>query len=297
MQRLAPFWYIRSPMTRHPLCCPLLAACLLLGGCSEKKAPAAEPPAQPRPAGPEKARETAATEPGLAAMPEIRPPENPDEACAQIIVVAYRGAQHAGEAVTRDQAAALERARQLLSQAKRQPDLSQLARENSDALASGRRGGVIGSYTRDSWPEIHQAIVPTVFSLRVNETADKPVEAPYGYVIVRRCRVEKARVRHILVRYHGAEGAGPEITRTREQARVLAEVIYAQVTRSGADFAAVARARSEDGSASRGGDLGLRTQGQLAAAFEQAVFAMGPGQIVGPVETEFGFHVIERMKP
>lgn len=60
----------------------------------------------------------------------------------------------------------------------------------------------------------------------------------------------------------------------------------------GTDFEVLARRHSVDGSATRGGDLGWFRQGQMVREFNDAVFSMRPGQTVGPVETEFGFHII-----
>lgn len=58
------------------------------------------------------------------------------------------------------------------------------------------------------------------------------------------------------------------------------------------DFAAQARAVSEDGSASRGGDLGWFGEGRMADAFEAAAFDAPTGQVVGPIKTQFGYHLI-----
>jgi parvulin-like peptidyl-prolyl isomerase len=75
---------------------------------------------------------------------------------------------------------------------------------------------------------------------------------------------------------------------TREQA----EAALARI-RAGEDFAAVAREVSKDtGSASAGGDLGCQPRGQFVAAFEDAAFAATPGEVTGPVETEFGVHLL-----
>lgn len=71
--------------------------------------------------------------------------------------------------------------------------------------------------------------------------------------------------------------------------------IAAQAKAPGADFAALARANSEDaGSKSGGGDLGwIEKNGAMVKPFEDAVFAMQPGEIRGPVKSDFGFHVIQ----
>lgn len=62
----------------------------------------------------------------------------------------------------------------------------------------------------------------------------------------------------------------------------------------GEDFADVAEDASEDpGSAEEGGDLGEFTRGQMDEAFDDAVFEAEAGDLLGPVETQFGFHIIE----
>ena len=61
----------------------------------------------------------------------------------------------------------------------------------------------------------------------------------------------------------------------------------------GADFATVAAERSIDtGSGAQGGSLGCTPRGQFVEPFEEAMFNADPGELVGPIETEFGFHVI-----
>ena len=61
----------------------------------------------------------------------------------------------------------------------------------------------------------------------------------------------------------------------------------------GGDFAQLAEARSQDpGSAARGGDLGCVSRGSFVPPFEEAAFSADVGETVGPVETQFGFHVI-----
>jgi peptidyl-prolyl cis-trans isomerase C len=60
----------------------------------------------------------------------------------------------------------------------------------------------------------------------------------------------------------------------------------------GADFAELAKANSSDGSAASGGDLGWFGLGQMVPEFEAAVTGMEVGQVAGPVQTQFGWHLI-----
>jgi len=99
---------------------------------------------------------------------------------------------------------------------------------------------------------------------------------------------EQVRVRHVLV------GTRPEASvAEREKARRAAERLLAAARRKGADFAALARKHSADPSAPSGGDLGFISRGQMVGPFEDAAFALRPGEISPVVETIFGFHVIK----
>jgi peptidyl-prolyl cis-trans isomerase C len=61
----------------------------------------------------------------------------------------------------------------------------------------------------------------------------------------------------------------------------------------GADFAEVAKANSADGSAASGGELGWFGAGQMVPEFEAAVQTATPGTVVGPIKTQFGWHIIK----
>ncbi len=80
----------------------------------------------------------------------------------------------------------------------------------------------------------------------------------------------------------------------RNAAREQAQKILAQVQAHPDQFATLAKQYSQDpGSAAQGGDLGYFGRGTMAPPFETAVFGMKPGAIQGPVETEFGYHIIK----
>lgn len=81
-----------------------------------------------------------------------------------------------------------------------------------------------------------------------------------------------------------------------EAARAKQQIdsIYKVVTAPGADFAAIAKAESEDpGSASRGGELDWFGSGVMVAPFDSAAFALAEGQISEPVQTAYGYHIIK----
>jgi peptidyl-prolyl cis-trans isomerase C len=72
----------------------------------------------------------------------------------------------------------------------------------------------------------------------------------------------------------------------------LATDLRAQLD-AGADFAELAVANSTDGSAAGGGSLGWFGPGMMVKPFEDAVVALKPGEIAGPVQTQFGWHLVK----
>jgi len=62
---------------------------------------------------------------------------------------------------------------------------------------------------------------------------------------------------------------------------------------AGADFAELARQHSKCPSGQQGGELGEFTSGQMVKEFDDVVFGLELGRIHGPIETQFGFHLIE----
>lgn len=245
--------------------------------------------------------DTAASQQGVTPPTPVAPPEPPaqppsaDEACAQVVVVAWQGAAHAAESVTRTKEEARARAEELLARVEGGANFADVAREASDAASSGPRGGLIGTYARAEWPAAHDAIRDAVFQLGTGQLS-QVLEAPYGWVFAKRCPVEKIHTRHILVRYRGAKNAPDDVRRSKSEAQRLAMQIRSDVSQPGADFAAIARERSEDSSAERGGDMGEVGRGRFAQAYEDVAFNLQPGQISDAVETEFGFHVIQRVE-
>ncbi|MBZ5714730.1 peptidylprolyl isomerase [Nannocystis pusilla] len=273
-------------MTRAALSCLVL----VLTAC-DGAANSGDPPAEP-------AKKVEAAAPAKPEAPETPPaPKYPqgeaDEACAKILVVAWQGAEGAEPTVTRDKAAAQARAAELQKKLSSGTAFAELAGE-SDEPRTKAKGGAMGTYAQDKWPEKYAPLKDVVFALGIGETA-APVEHPHGFVVAQRCKVEKVHTRHILVRYAGAKNAEAEIKRSKDAALKLATELHAEASAAGADFEALAKKRSEDSSAERGGDLGSVGRGMFAPAFEAAAFALKPGELSAVVETDFGFHVIQRV--
>jgi peptidyl-prolyl cis-trans isomerase D len=98
----------------------------------------------------------------------------------------------------------------------------------------------------------------------------------------------QVRARHILIRV-SSDAPDDEV----EKARVEAKRLAAEARKRGADFAALAREHSQDAAtAPKGGELGWFSADQMIEPFAKAAFGAKPGEIVGPVRTKFGWHVI-----
>jgi peptidyl-prolyl cis-trans isomerase C len=87
--------------------------------------------------------------------------------------------------------------------------------------------------------------------------------------------MSKATARHILVN-------------TEEECNDIKNKIE-----NGSDFADMAKQLSQCPSGQRGGDLGEFSPGQMVQEFDQVVFSEDIGKVHGPVQTQFGFHLIE----
>ncbi|MAP80019.1 MAG: peptidylprolyl isomerase [Aequorivita sp.] len=98
--------------------------------------------------------------------------------------------------------------------------------------------------------------------------------------------------KHILVRYEGTMRAPESITRTKEEAKKLADSLLSVVKRDKSKFTELANQFSDDGSGQNGGDLGTSTPGRMVPPFDEFIFN-NPEGTIGLVETDFGFHVIE----
>ncbi len=96
--------------------------------------------------------------------------------------------------------------------------------------------------------------------------------------------VDQTKVRHILIKLS-------EVVAENEAKQRMATI--KERLDNGADFAALARQFSEDGSASNGGNLGWINPGDTVPAFEQAMNKLGINEISEPVRSPFGFHVIQ----
>lgn len=228
----------------------------------------------------------AATAAGSETAPTVAA-NSPTTVCATHILVRYWGCR--GATVIRTSETAWGIAREVLAK----------------VLAPGADFDAVGRETEKAYPDIvHERTGPfargrmvksfedAVFALKPGEISDAITSSPFGFHVVR--RNPTVHCREILIAYAGASRA--TVSRTRDEARRLAETVRAEAMQPGADFAALARRYSDAPDKSEGGDVGVFDRGMMMAPFEQAAFALKVGEVSAPVETRFGFHIIRRIE-
>ena len=167
-----------------------------------------------------------------------------------------------------------------------EPFLSQVEISEDDARAAFEANAE--DYHREEERVIRYLLVETSRLRRTLPVDEVELKAYYDQHVDDFLEGEQARARHIL--FQLAPDA-TEITRGETELRANG---VANIVRSGGDFATVAAEHSDDpGSKDRGGDLGWFGRGQMVPEFENVVFSAKPGDIVGPIKSQFGYHVIK----
>ena len=180
------------------------------------------------------------------------------------------------------------KAQQVFDRLKQGEDFAQLAASYSDA-PDGMQGGNLGKRPLDRLPSIFSEAVA---KLNPGEVAPL-LRSPNGFHIVKLISksggaitqpIQQTHVRHILIKVD-------EIVSETDAKHKLEDLL--ERIKNGAKFADLARLFSQDGSASKGGDLGWIYPGVTVPEFERAMDQLQPGEISKPVRTPFGFHLIE----
>ncbi|MHC4407990.1 MAG: peptidylprolyl isomerase, partial [Planctomycetota bacterium] len=148
-------------------------------------------------------------------------------------------------------------------------------------------------YTEESYREhVASMVASKIYLDRIRadaaDVSDTELERYYHENEYRLTFPEQVRVRHILLTWKPL-GTQDDRAAIRRQMEPILER-----ARNGEDFAALAAELSEDyATKSAGGDTGLFYRGQMAPEFEDAAFALEPGEISDPVETGYGVHILK----
>ena len=133
--------------------------------------------------------------------------------------------------------------------------------------------------------DLVQTLVET--EVAANLVTPEEISAYYNENLARFKNQDKIHTRHILfVTKPGDDSA------RKQAAREKAVAAHARAV-AGEDFAALAIELSDGPNASKGGDLGFTARGQMVEAFDEAVWALEPGEISDVVESDLGYHVIK----
>ena len=180
------------------------------------------------------------------------------------------------------------KAQSIDEQAKSGRDFAQLAATYSES-GDAMQGGDLGFRPLDSLPQV---MTSAIANLRPGQVSDV-VRSPSGFHIVKLIarrggnalpQAQQTHARHILIKTS-------EITSESEAKQKITQV-HARLV-AGEDFATLAKLYSQDGSASKGGDLGWLYQGDTVPDFERAMNALKINEISQPVRSPFGFHIIQ----
>ncbi|WP_153109149.1 peptidylprolyl isomerase [Propionivibrio limicola] len=195
----------------------------------------------------------------------------------------------APESATSDQLQKLKaKADQIIARLEKGEDFAKLAAAYSDA-PDGLQGGNLSARPLERLPSVFADVV---VKLKPGEVA--PVQrSPNGFHIVKLVgkrggsalpAVQQTHARHILIRVNEL------VSETEAQHKL--EGLLDRI-RHGGNFAELAKLHSQDGSASKGGDLGWIYPGDTVPEFERAMNQLSPGQVSQPVKSPFGYHLIE----
>lgn len=184
--------------------------------------------------------------------------------------------------------ASQKRANEALELLRKGASFAQVAAGHSDAQ-DALQGGDLGWRPGDQFPPGFREVLAKMQPGDISPL----IHAPNAYHILklldRRKQTDtviitQTHVRHILIR------TSDLVPDSEARARILE---IKKNIEHGASFAEQARLYSEDGSASQGGDLGWASPGEMVPEFEKAMNALGTGEMSGPVQTNFGWHLIQ----
>ena len=181
-----------------------------------------------------------------------------------------------------------ERAEQALSQIKGGADFRQIAAAFSDG-PEALQGGLLGWRESSRLPALFLDALRPLQAGQLSEL----LRSSNGFHILRLnerrggaapVMIQQTRARHILIKTNEL------VSETEARNRILT---LKERLDNKADFAELARLRSEDTSASRGGELNWLSPGDTVPEFERAMDALKPGEISAPVRSPFGWHLIQ----
>jgi hypothetical protein len=176
-------------------------------------------------------------------------------------------------------------------------DFAALARQHSDDPRTAHLGGKLGAFRA---PDVPPPVIDAFGNTQVGKLS-RIVETPAGLYFVLRSPVpaaEQLAARQIVVKYAGNDGwrrPGRSITRTRVEARRLAERLAAELKKNPSAFQSYVTQYSDSYDAVQGGDFGSWSTHEAAApVLLSALASLRVGETSFAIEAQDGFHVLQR---
>ena len=194
--------------------------------------------------------------------------------------------------VEEDTLVGLDIAKKIVDSLKMGYSFEQLALHNSkDPSAQNNKGDLYYFSTGQLVPEFEDA----AYSLKVGEFTTVPVRTQFGYHIIKVTDIKDnngpVQASHIMKRL-AREASAEDSTKAANELLAIRDSVLA-----GKDFAEYAKTMSDDTySAERGGDLNFVERGRTVREFDEALFNLKDGELSGVVRTQFGLHLIKRVK-
>lgn len=169
--------------------------------------------------------------------------------------------------------------------------IEDIARQVSEDNESRKNnGGYLGFIIKN---EISTPVYEWAAKATEGEISKVVIQNQEGFNILKRGKEQEGQLTveasHILICHNGVQGCASN--RTKDEALQLAGELFDQATAK--NFSELAKENSDDtGSKEKGGVLGPFHKGVTVPGFEEAAFEAEVGQIIGPVESQFGFHII-----
>ncbi len=222
----------------------------------------------------------------------------PEEYSSAHILVMFKGSLIAPVGLKRSKADARKKAEGVLKRVnKGGTRFSVLAARYSDSPSGSLRGGVIAPLIAGQIKEVMQPYLEALKKTKVGEIHPEVVETGYGFHVIKRLPLRKVYVQHLLVAHNSSVKFEPKKSRDKWTAKQLAATLKKKATAAGADFDALVREHSDDDeTAEMGGRLPPASPGEMLPRLEQFSFALKVGQVSQPVETQFGWHLIKRLR-
>jgi cyclophilin family peptidyl-prolyl cis-trans isomerase len=201
----------------------------------------------------------------------------------QFLSVFYKGARGAPPLTKYSKVQALEIAKKIVRLARAKGAIfTEVAAKYSDQKTNGE------SFPLKSGPRLPKELSPA-FKLKVGQISD-PIVTPNG-ILIFHCKSFLVGARHILISFKGSKV--PKMTRSKAEAKAMIDALLAKLNKKEIKWEEALKGTE---TRAPGGDLGVFSRKQMVKPFADAAYNLKIGETSAVVESQFGFHIIQRTK-